>query len=276
VQTRKDALAAKPLPTGDPRVRASVAGPVATLALDNGAKRNALDLAMWRAIPGTVQALADQPGVRVLVLRGEGLLPFAAGADIAEFSTVRATAEGGHDYEAANEAAFDAIRSCPRPVLAAIRGFCIGGGLGLAMAADLRIASEDAVFAIPAARLGLGYPPRAMAHLVDVLGPTLVKDLVFTARRMGADEALGRGLVSRLVPAGELDESTSQLSQDIADNAPLTLVAAKRAVDAAASGMATALAAELDRLAAACFDSEDYREGRAAFLEKRPPRFEGR
>lgn len=275
MQTREEVLAAKPLRTRDPRLRASVAGAIGTLALDNPAKRNALDLALWQAIPEAVACLADEPGVRVLVLRGAGPLPFASGADIAEFSTVRATAEGGRTYEAANEAAFDAVRLCPRPVLAMIRGFCIGGGLGLAMAADLRIAASDAIFAVPAGRLGLGYPPRAMAHLVNVLGAATVKDLVFTARRMDAAEALRCGLASRVVPAEELEDSTADLARAIASNAPLTLAAAKRTIDAAAAGLFDATFAELEGLAASCFDSEDYAEGRAAFLEKRTPRFRG-
>src|SRR4051812_39859392 len=166
MQMGEDVLAAKPVASPVSRLVASVRGPVATLAIDNPAKRNALDLAMWKAVPELLRSLEAEPEVRVIVIRGAGHAAFASGADIAEFETVRATADGARAYEAANEAAFAAVSACRRPVIAMIRGFCLGGGLGLAMACDMRIAANDAVFGIPAARLGLGYPPRAMAQLV--------------------------------------------------------------------------------------------------------------
>jgi enoyl-CoA hydratase/carnithine racemase len=276
MQTNEDGLAAKPLTSPVPRLSATVSGPVGTLAIDNPAKRNALDLAMWTAIPGLLRALAQEPGVRVIVIRGAGSGAFASGADIAEFETVRATADGGRAYEAANEAAFEAVSACPRPVIAMVRGFCLGGGLGLALACDLRVASGGAVFGIPAARLGLGYPPRAMAQLVAVAGAALAKDLLFTARRINAEEALANGLLNRLVPDDSLEAETTALADAIAANAPLTISAAKRAIDAAAGLPGSPGAEDLAALASACFDSDDYREGRAAFLGKRRPSFQGR
>jgi enoyl-CoA hydratase/carnithine racemase len=231
---------------------------------------------MWKAIPELLSALEAEPEVRVIVIRGAGHAAFASGADIAEFETVRATAEGARAYEAANEAAFAAVSACRRPVIAMIRGFCLGGGLGLAMACDMRIAADDAVFAIPAARLGLGYPPRAMAQLVAVAGAPFAKDLFLTARRIGAAEAFAAGLLSRIVPGGDVEAETQALAATIAANAPLTLTAAKRAIDAAAGLPDAAQPAELEELASACFDSEDYREGRDAFLAKRSPEFRGR
>lgn len=276
MQTNEEALAGKPSGSPDPRLRLSVDGPVATLAIDNPSKRNALDLAMWKAIPEIMERASRDEAVRVVVIRGAGTAAFASGADIAEFETVRATAAGGRAYEAANAAAFDAVASSPRPVIAMIRGFCLGGGLGLALACDLRIASRGAVFGIPAARLGLGYPPRAMAQLVSVAGAPLARDLFFTARRIGAEEAFSAGLLNRVVAEEDLEREALDLAASIAANAPLTLTAAKRAIDAA-SGLPGALAPEaLDALAAACFDSDDYREGRAAFLAKRAPSFRGR
>jgi len=256
------------------KLSASVDGPVATLAIHNPAKRNALDLDMWRAVPGIVAALDLDERVRVIVLRGEGTGSFASGADIAEFETVRADAEGGRHYEAINEAAFWAVAHCSKPVIAMIRGFCLGGGFGLALSCDLRIASVNATFGIPAARLGIGYPPGAMKLVTAAVGAPAAKDLFYTARRIGADEAQRLGVVQRVVADNELEETTLALAYEIAQNAPLTIRAAKASIDAA-MGLAHP---EADPVALAdqCFDSADAVEGRSAFLEKRKPVFRGR
>lgn len=264
------------LDTATPRLRATLEDGIASILIDNPARRNAFDLAMWEALPPLVAAIEAQESARVIVLRGAGDLPFASGADISEFGTVRATAEGGRAYEAANEAAFAALSRSRLPVLAMIRGFCLGGGLGLAVSCDLRLAAEGTQFGIPAARLGVGYPPGAMAAVVASVGPMAAKDLFFTARRLDAAEALGLGLLGRVVPDTELEAETLALARTIAANAPLTIRAAKAAIDAAAGLPGTAAPAELTRLAAACFDSDDYREGRTAFLAKRTPLFSGR
>lgn len=258
-----------------PRLHATTDGPVARIVIDNPARRNAFDLAMWTALPRLVAAIEAEPGIRVIVLRGAGKLAFASGADIAEFETVRATAQGGRAYEQANEAAFQALGRSRLPVIAMIRGFCLGGGLGLAVSCDLRVASDDAVFGIPAARLGVGYPPAAMASVVAAVGAPAAKDLFFTGRRIDAQEALRLGLLSRLVPSGRLEQETDDLAASIAANAPLTITAAKRAIDAASGLPGAPGPDELAALAGACFDSDDYREGRTAFLEKRSPRFRG-
>jgi enoyl-CoA hydratase/carnithine racemase len=265
-----------PLPASAEKIGMLVEPPLGWLLIDNPAKRNALDLAMWAAVPDRIAALEADPRVRVVILRGAGGLPFASGADISEFETVRATAEGGRAYEAANEAAFRALAGCAKPVVAMIRGFCLGGGLGLAVSCDLRIAAEGSQFGIPAARLGVGYPPAAMAYVVAAIGTQAAKDLFFTARRIDAREAATLGLVGRVLPDAELEAHVRDLAASIAANAPLTLTAAKRAIDAGA-GLPGALDPEaLTRLAEACFDSDDYREGRTAFLEKRAPVFRGR
>ena len=257
------------------RIRIERDGAVGILAIDNPDKRNALDLGMWAAIPGLMTSLASDASVRVIVVRGAGTMAFAAGADISEFSTVRASAEGGLAYEAANLAAFEAVARCPKPVIAMIRGFCLGGGLGLALSCDLRIAAHGAQFGIPAGRLGVGYPPAALAYAVAALGAMRAKELFFTARRINAAEADGLGLLTRLVPEADLERETRALAETIAANAPLTLRAAKAGIDAAAGMPGAASPAELQRLAAACFDSDDYREGRTAFLAKRDPSFRG-
>ncbi|WP_230532464.1 enoyl-CoA hydratase [Microvirga roseola] len=256
------------------KLSVAIGGPIATVAIDNPAKRNALDLEMWKALPPIMAALDGMTEVHVVVLRGAGQESFASGADIAEFETVRANAEGGRLYEAANEAAFFAVAHCSKPVIAMIRGFCLGGGFGLALSCDLRIASENATFGIPAARLGIGYPPGAMKLVTAAVGAPAAKDLFYTARRIGAQEAQQIGVLQRVVSDGELEDTVLSLAQAIAGNAPLTIRAAKAAIDES-TGIGKP---EVDpgALADLCFDSADAVEGRRAFLEKRSPVFTGR
>ncbi|WP_414473852.1 enoyl-CoA hydratase [Microvirga sp. M2] len=256
------------------KLHASVVGPVATLSIDNPAKHNALDLGMWQALPGLIAELERDERVRAIILRGGGKGSFASGADIAEFETVRADAEGGRRYEAVNEAAFWAVAHCAKPVIAMIRRYCLGGGFGLALSCDLRIASENASFGVPAARLGIGYPPGAVRLVTAAVGAPAAKDLFYTARRVGAEEAQRLGIVQRIVPDGALEETALALAHDIAANAPLTIRAAKAAIDAAV-GLAHP-GTDPVGLADRCFDSADAVEGRKAFLEKRRPVFTGR
>jgi enoyl-CoA hydratase/carnithine racemase len=256
-----------------PRLAVSLVGPVATIAIDNPAKRNAFDLDMWKALPPIMEALDRCEQARVVILRGSGSNPFTSGADIAEFETARADAASGRIYEAHNEAAFWAVARCSKPVIAMIRSFCLGGGFGLALSCDLRIAADNAVFGIPAARLGVGYPAGAMRLVTAAVGVPAAKDLFFTARRIDAREAQRLGVLQRLVSDSELDATALALARDIAQNAPLTIKAAKAAIDAA-SGVA-APDADPVALADACFDSADAAEGRNAFLEKRVPVFTG-
>ncbi len=256
------------------KLAVSLSDGIATLAIDNLPKHNALDLEMWNAFPGIMAALDRDPQVRVVILRGAGRESFASGADIGEFATLRADAEGGRRYEATNEAAFWAVAHCAKPVIAMIRGFCLGGGFGLALSCDLRVASESAVFGIPAARLGIGYPPGAMKLVTAAVGAPAAKDLFFTARRIDGREAARLGVVQRLVADDELEAATLALARTIAGNAPLTIRAAKAAIDEAVGAMHP----DVDPVALAdrCFDSADAAEGRNAFLEKRQPVFTGR
>jgi enoyl-CoA hydratase/carnithine racemase len=256
-----------------PRLPTRLSGAIATITIDNPSKFNALDYSMWRAWPDLMAALDRDPAVRAIILRGAGDEHFASGADIAEFGTLRANAEGGRRYEAANEAAFHAVAECAKPVVAMIRGFCLGGGFALALSCDLRVAADNAVFGIPAGRLGIGYPPGTMKLVTAAVGGPAAKDLLFTARRVKADEALRLSVVQRLVPDAELETATVTLADTIARNAPLTIVAAKAAIDASLGNPHRGV--DPDMLADACFDSRDAVEGRQAFLEKREPVFGG-
>lgn len=258
------------------KIRLDVDGALARLTIDNAARRNALDLAMWRALPELAAAADADAAIRVVILAPAPGLPFCAGADISEFSTVRATAAGGRAYEAANAAAFDALAACGKPVIAAISGFCLGGGMGLAAACDMRVASPDAQFGIPAGRLGVGYPPASMAYVVAAVGPAAARDLFFTARRFGAADAKALGFLDRLAETRSALEEAEALARDIAGNAPLTMRAAKAAIAHVARLPAAPDAATCEALAGACFDSADYAEGRDAFLAKRTPNFTGR
>ncbi|MCE1237971.1 MAG: enoyl-CoA hydratase [Hyphomicrobiales bacterium] len=264
------------LPTTDPRIRAEVAGSIGLLVVDNPTRRNAVSLDMWKAIPGAVAALVAHPNVRAILLRGAGDLAFVSGADISEFATVRRDAASARAYETSNAEAFAALRHAPKPTIAMIRGFCLGGGMGLAVACDLRIASDEAIFGIPAARLGVGYPPDCIGDVVAAVGPQRAKELFFTARRMSAAEALSIGLLTAVHPVEALENEAIDLATTIAANAPLTIRAAKAAIDAVVDG---AVAQRRDTLVAmtdACFASADFAEGRTAFLEKRDAKFHGR
>lgn len=259
-----------------PKIRIETAGGVATVLIDNAPRRNAFDYSMWSALPDVMRQLDAEEGVRVAVLRAAPSLPFCSGADISEFSTLRATAEGGRAYEQSNVEAFDALARLGKPVIAAIGGFCMGGGMGLAAACDLRVAADDAVFGIPAGRLGVGYPPTAMHYVVAAVGAQTAMELFFTARRLSAREATASGFLARVIPGEEFNSAVAELASTIAANAPLTLRAAKAAIRAASRAPRAPSLAQCEALAAACFDSADFVEGRTAFLEKRAPRFSGR
>jgi enoyl-CoA hydratase/carnithine racemase len=229
---------------------------------------------MWGAIPRLITEAEADPAVRVIVLKGAGGKAFSAGADISEFDSAR-TGDAAKIYDALNHAAFEALLGANKPTLAMIEGFCLGGGLGIAACCDLRLANDAATFAIPAAKLGLGYHPRWVRTLLTLAPPASVKELLFTGRRFGASEALQMGLVNRVYPAAALDAETRMLADTIAANAPMTIRAAKAAIDELTLKPETADIARLEALVKACFESADYAEGRKAFGEKRKPMFKG-
>ncbi len=246
---------------------------VATLTFDRPEKKNAVTYAMWQELARQVNAIGADKATRAIVLRGQGN-DFSAGADIGEFATLRAGGSGARAYEAANSAAFAAIREAPVPVIAAIRGICFGGGFGIAAACDIRLAAPDAQFSVPAGRLGLAYPHDAMTDIVNAVGPQMAKYLTFSAARIDAEAALAAGFLLEIVSAGRLDARVIELAEAIAGNAPLSVRASKAAIKAALSSRPEDCE-QARRLGDATFESRDYAEGRAAFSERRRPVFKG-
>lgn len=262
--------------TATERVQAWRDGTTLHVRFNQPAKHNALSVDMWEAVPPLLARAEADGRVRLVVFSGAGEKAFVSGADISQFEDQRAQREAVTRYEAMAEAALTGIERCAVPTLACIRGFCIGGGVNVAIACDLRIAATDAVFSVPAARLGLGYRYSAMKNLVNLLGPGAAKDLFFTARRIGADEARALGLVSRTAAPEALPALLAEYTQALAENAPLTIRAAKAIT---AEVLKASPEADLERCQAlirGCFESEDYAEGRRAFMEKRRPVFRGR
>ncbi len=245
------------------------------IVFDHPERRNAISVEMWRQIPLAVQELAEDASVRVVLLRGAGDAAFVAGADISEFGEKRSGSSAA-DYDVDGARAFAALAALTQPVIAMVRGYCVGGGVAIALCADLRYAAHDAVFAIPAAQLGVGYHLAGIEMLQHLVGPSRAKEIFFTARRYSAGEALTMGLVNEVVPAEELQDRVRDIARRIADNAPLTVASVKRIVSELAVPREQRDQAAIDASIAACFASEDYREGVAAFLAKRKPRFAGR
>ncbi len=250
-----------------------VDGPVARIVIDNSARMNAVTTQMWRALPERIAQAEADARVRVIVLTGRGEKAFSAGADISEFESAR-TGAASAEYDNLNTAAFDAILTCSKPTIAAIRGFCLGGGFEIALCCDMRIAADGAEFGIPAARLGIGYNARWIKPLLACMSPSAAKELLFTGGRFGCVPALRMGFVNRVYPAAAFEEECAGFVANIAANAPLSIRAAKAAIDAFASDAAPDYV-RLDALVDACFQSADYAEGRAAFAQKRKPVFKG-
>jgi enoyl-CoA hydratase/carnithine racemase len=251
-------------------------GPIATVIFNRPRVRNAITLRMWGELARIADGLGKDDTVRALVFRGAGTEAFASGADISEFQEQRKDTASALRYQAATQAAYRAIRECPKPTVAMIYGYCMGGAVALAMACDLRFAAEGASFGIPAARLSIIYGAEAVAQLVDLVGPAYAKDILYSARTVSAREALAMGLIQRLLPPEELEPYTYEYLRQVADNAPLSVRGAKLTVEACLAGLTEADRERLQRLQLEAFESEDYREGTRAFLEKRRPRFQGR
>jgi enoyl-CoA hydratase len=250
---------------------------VATVIINRSAQRNAVTYEMWKRLAALMEKLADDPEVRVVILRGAGTQAFSAGADIAEFEETRRNSALAIRYHAAVEEAFHAVADIPKPTIALVAGFCVGGGLELAISTDLRIAADNSRFGMPTAKLGIVMPHWEMSRLIRLVGAGRAMDMVLTARLVEAEEALSIGLISRLVPLAEIEKVTNQVASEIAAYAPLSHRWHKQIMETVLRVPDLGgLTAEESKLPFACFDTEDFREGRRAFLEKRKPEFRGR
>jgi enoyl-CoA hydratase len=239
-------------------------------------KRNAMSVEMWQGLAEILDDFVADDGVRVAIMSGAGGKAFVSGADISQFEKRRANADAQAEYAAATGGGRAKLAAFPKPLIASIQGFCLGGGLAIAMEADLRIASQASEFGIPAARLGIAYGFDGLRALVQLVGPAHARMILYTARRIKADEAARIGLINQMVGDDALADTVLDIARTIADNAPLSIAANKLCIDAVLQDPAERDVAALERAARTCLDSADYREGRSAFMEKRRPRFTGR
>jgi enoyl-CoA hydratase/carnithine racemase len=258
------------------RVQARLDGSTLHIVFNNPARHNALSVDMWGAVPLLLAHAEHDDRVRVVVFSGAGDKAFVSGADISQFEDMRAAKEAVKHYEALAEDALMGIFRFGKPTIACIRGWCIGGGVNVAISCDIRLAASDAVFSIPAGRMGLGYRYSALKNLVDLVGVGAAKDLFYTARRVDATEAFRMGLVTRIAPADQLPALLAEYTGSMGDNAPLTLAAGKAIMGEILKPSPDLDAERCRELILRCFESEDYIEGRRAFMDKRKPRFSGR
>lgn len=262
--------------TGSDQLHAHASGGVGWLTFDNPKRLNALSVGMAEASARAISAFDADETVRVIVVTGAGERAFISGADISEFGDRRTDPLARAEYDRLLGQAWQVWDEAQKPRIAMINGFCLGGGLALALRCDIRIASTTAQFAIPAARLGLGYGLTGIMKLLSVVNPAFAAEMLFTARRFNADEAFSMGLVNRVVATEQLQPTVSELADTISANAPLTIRAARRAIAEAQRPEDAQDTVLVQQLVDACFGSQDYLEGQAAFADKRPPQFKGR
>ena len=262
------------IPLRTDNMLAEIDGPIGWMTFNKQSRRNAVSLDMWEAMPEILDRFEQDPAVRVVVLKGAGDVAFVSGADISQFEASRSSSEANEHYDRMLDNATKRLQECSKPTIAMIRGWCIGGGMAIAVSCDMRIATEGSKFGIPAARLGLGYGAPGVAKLMDLVGPSFTKEIFFTARHFSAAEAATMGLVNRVVADTDIESYTRQYCATIADNAPMTMHALKRTVGELIRGEQADLAL-CARLVDECFGSQDFIEGRRAFMEKRRPVFRG-
>jgi enoyl-CoA hydratase len=258
------------------RMIAEKDGAIGWMIFNNPDRRNAVSLDMWQAMPVILDHFDRDPEVRVIVLKGAGDKAFVSGADISQFEKQRSSPETIAQYDVVAERANVKLGEIRKPTIAMIHGFCIGGGVGIALQCDLRIAADTARFGVPAARLGVGYRWSGVKKLVDLVGPSFAKEIFYTARHFSAAEAVVMGLINRALPAHELESYVRGYCAMIAENAPLTMEAVKTVVSELAKPGTEIDRARCEAVVARCFGSEDYIEGRRAFMEKRKPVFAGK
>lgn len=259
----------------DGQITTTLDGSIYWIVMENPKRMNALNSAMWEALPKLIGEAEQDDTVRSVVIRGAGDTAFSAGADISEFGTAR-TGEAARKYDDLNHEAFNAIMNCAKPTIAMVQGYCMGGGMEIALCCDLRYAATNAVFAIPAVKLGIGYNARWIRPLLNSLSPSQAKEVLFTGRRFSAEEAFQMGMLSKLCAPDELEREVQSLAAQIGENAPLAVHAAKRCIDELVRAPENPDLEALDALIDACSQSEDYEEGRKAFAEKRKPVFRGK
>jgi enoyl-CoA hydratase/carnithine racemase len=260
----------------DGKILQSVTDGVGVITFNNPEKRNAMSLDMWEGLGHALSELRDDPDVRVVIMVGAGDKAFVSGADISQFEKTRHNAEASEEYSKKSAAQRALLADYPKPTIACIRGFCLGGGMQVAMLADIRIASENSQLGIPAAKLGIAYGYDGLKHLVSLVGPSWARLLMYTGMRIDAAEAGRIGLVDRVVPDTELWGATMEIARTISGNAPLAIQAAKITIAQVLKDPDKRDMDAIKAIGTACMDSEDFREGRQAFMEKRKPQFKGR
>jgi enoyl-CoA hydratase/carnithine racemase len=260
----------------DGKILQSIADGVGIITFNNPEKRNAMSLDMWEGLGSALIELRDDPEVRVVIMVGAGDKAFVSGADISQFEKTRHNAEASEEYSKKSAAQRALLADYPKPTIACIRGFCLGGGMQVAMLADIRIASENSQFGIPAAKLGIAYGYDGLKHLVSLVGPSWARLIMYTGMRIDSAEGLRIGLVDRVVPDTELWNATSEIARTISGNAPLAIKAAKITIAQILKDPDKRDMDAIKQIGTACMDSEDFREGRRAFMEKRKPQFKGR
>jgi enoyl-CoA hydratase len=249
---------------------------VGLITFNQPEKRNAMSMEMWTGLGEILDEFAADDSVRVVILSGAGNKAFVSGADISQFEKNRSNANAQQEYDRLTSAGRARFQSFPKPIIARIRGFCLGGGLAIAMNADLRIAATDSEFGIPAAKLSIAYAPESVKRLIDLVGPAHARMILYTARRINAAEAERIGLINKMVGNEELNEYVLDLARTIADNAPLSVAASKLTINEMLKDAGKRDTAAMEQMMQTCFDSADYKEGRTAFMEKRAPRWVGR